>query len=107
MAIIEIPLPQVDGEGFTIAPTLSGVIYRISFGFIVRDGSWFMTLADAGGTPIAAGIRAIVNYSLFSRITDSRKPPGKLMLVDTGQKGLEPGPADLGQRVHLVYDDGL
>ncbi len=105
MTIYEIPLPKSDGTPFLIRPTLTGAEHVIEFIFNQRLGSWTLNFYDAGRSPYWLGVRGVADWSLLSRCSDPRKPPGRLYLVDTSNRGLDPGENDIGDRVRLVYDD--
>ena len=105
MSLFEIPLPQTDGQKFTFSASLSGVLYQFSFYFNERTQTWSFGIADSGGSDIALGLACRLNYDLLAFVSDSRTPPGLLMLTDTGGKFVPPGRNDLGARVKLIYDD--
>jgi hypothetical protein len=97
--------PTSNGDAIKFQTILSGVSYRFCFEYCLLDDSWFMRLEDAAGVPIIAGARCVVAYPLNVRVTDQRKPIGRLVLVDTSGKNLDPGRDDLFGRVKLCYDD--
>lgn len=109
MAIFEIPLPQTNGAEFSFNTELFGVSYGFRFFFNLRDQSWSIDMLAPDGSPIFQGQRAITGFDLLAIPTDSRKPPGYLLLIDTaaGGAGTEPGINDLGRRVQMVYNDLL
>lgn len=110
MSIFEITLPQTNGAEFTLSVSLFGVQYGMRFFFNIRDQSWALDFNAPDGSPIMQGMRCITGFDLLAVVTDSRKPPGYLMLIDTaiaGGVGNEPGLNDLGRRVKLVYNDLL
>jgi hypothetical protein len=109
MAIFEIPLPQTNGAEFSFNTVLFGVSYTFRFFFNIRDQSWSIDMLAPDGSPIMQGQRAITGYDLMAIVTDNRKPPGYLLLIDTatGGAGTEPGINDLGRRVQMVYNDLL
>lgn len=94
--------------------TLDGRNYLFSFAFNEREGTWFVSLADADGVPIVEGEKVIVQLPLFSLVTDPRRPPGVMMAIDTTAPetdysaevktlAQDPGLFELGTRVKLVY----
>jgi hypothetical protein len=100
-----IDLPVSTGYAFNFSTVLSGVLYKLSFKYNVRDEGWYFHIYDAGGVPLAMGQKACVNIPLLAQLTDSRMPEGYLLLLDTSGRNEEAGPLDIGGRVKLVYDD--
>jgi len=105
MSSFLIDLPQTTGRAFRFQAVLSGVLYKFAFEYDVRDSSWYFHVFDAAGAALAMGQRACVNIPLLAQLTDTRKPAGWLMLIDTSNQYQDPGRDDLGSRVKLVYDD--
>lgn len=105
MTVFEIPIPQSDGTPFQFSTVLDGVTYRFKFKFSWREQRWYFSFYDADRSPIFQELPCVVQYSLLSRVTDSRKPAGKLYLIDSSGAGSEPGQRELGERVKLYYDD--
>lgn len=83
--------------------TLDGTDYVLTFALNLRDGYWYLDVADQDGVPLASGIKVVVNWDLLRRCIDPRKPPGLLMAFDTTGQGLDPGSKDFGTRVQLLY----
>ena len=105
MAQYILPLPQTDGQSFSIRFELSGVEYRFDFDFNIRTDTWTWGLYDAGGSPISLGLSCELDYDPLAFVSDFRLPPG-LLLFTTGTTDAAPaGRNDLGLRVLFVYDD--
>lgn len=82
---------------------IEGTTYTLTFRWNERAASWFFTLADADGDPIFEGVRVCVDFPLGFRCKDARMPLGGFVAVDTSGKSLDPGLADLGDRVQILY----
>lgn len=100
--MIDLPIVQT-GPHFQFSTELEGVAFTFEFRWNDREEAWFLTLGDGEGNPIAAGVRVVVNYPLFSRFRDPRLPTGFLIAVDTEATERDPGFEDLGRRVVLTY----
>ncbi len=93
--------------------TLSGVSFRLVFYWNNRDGSnnpaggaWILSLNDSLDNPIVSGIKMVLGLNLLSPFA-LNAPEGSLFLVDLSGHDIDPGFNDLGNRVILIYDDGL
>lgn len=93
------------GRGAWVQQTaLDGAVYQFTFDWNGRLGRWMLHLADANGVAIRTGMILTVGTSLLWRITDPRRPPGALVVVDlTGANDADPGFDDLGSRFALAY----
>jgi hypothetical protein len=98
---LSIPL-RSDLPSFRFQVELDGASYSFDFAWNWRDEGWYFTLADANGDAIASGSRLVVNSPL-ARTSDTRRPPGVLLAVDTTGQHADPGYADLGKRCLLLY----
>lgn len=113
-------MPQViptstELSDYTQVTTLDGRSYILRFLFNQREDRWYLNLSDADGVSIVDGIKIVVGFFLLRRVTDARRPPGRLIAKDltardaddiaAGDKILEldPGLTDLGARVKLLY----
>lgn len=103
MSVFEISIPPSDGVSFTFTTNLDGSVFGFEFKFNARLSYWTINLYDSANEPIYMGMRAVVDYDLLKHCFDSRRPDGKLFLIDTSGQGSEPGAFDLGTRVRLVY----
>jgi hypothetical protein len=83
---------------------LDGVQYLFNFWWSDREAAWYLGLYDQNENGLAVGLRLNVTWNLLRRFRDPRLPPGVLMCVDmTGTNTDMSAPAELGQRVQLVY----
>lgn len=100
--ILEIPT-STDAARYDLEVELDGREFRLLFDWNERDQAWQLSLFNAAGVELLSGIRVVVNYPLIGRFRDPDLPPGDLSAVDTGTTGADPGFADLGDRVRLIY----
>jgi hypothetical protein len=91
---------------------LDGRDYALRFVYNTREDRWYLQIADQDNDPIVGAIKVVVEIDLLGRVTDSRRPPGMLIARDYSapddQPKLlneDPGYADLGARVSLLYFD--
>ncbi len=73
--------------------TLDGRDYVMTFSLNLRDGRWYLDLADQDAVMIAPNIPLVINWDLLRRVLDPRRPPGKLVCVDPTGKDQDPGPS--------------
>jgi len=71
---------------------LDGQDYVFTFALNLRDGRWYVDLADADAVVIAPNIPLVVNWDLLRRVLDPRRPPGKLVCIDPTGADQDPGP---------------
>jgi hypothetical protein len=117
MAILEIPTRSgAENAVYTQRSDLDGRAYVLRFVYNQRETKWYVDLSDQDGVSIYAGIKLVSNFPLIRRVTDARRPPGELYVIDnfgqpdpdTGQPAAQvtdPGLDDLGVRHRLVYLD--
>ncbi len=92
---------------------LEGRDYVLAFVHNTREDRWYMNLADQDESPIVDGIKVVAEIDLLQRVTDPRRPPGKIVArdltapdpTDDQPKILseDPGLRDLGGRITLLY----
>lgn len=61
---------------------LDGSDFILTFALNLRDGRWYLDLADQDASPIALNIPLVLNWDLLRRVIDPRRPPGKLVCVE-------------------------
>jgi hypothetical protein len=88
---------------YTFDVALDDVTFRFSFEWNDRDEGWYMSIADTNGVPLLSGRRIVLGYPLISIYRNPALPAGALVAIDTSSKDEEPGFADLGRRVKLLY----
>lgn len=74
---------------------LGGRVYRLRFHYNGRDTAWYMTVADADGTEIVAGIKLIIETSLVGQYPSEDLPTGLLMVIDPEDTNEDPGRLEL------------
>lgn len=92
--------------------SLDGRDYVLRFIHNAREDRWYVQISDQDGDPIVS-TKVVAEIDLLQRVTDPRRPPGKLVArdlsatdpSDTQPKILseDPGLRDLGGRVTLLY----
>lgn len=89
-----IQVPTSTDVLYSQVTTLDGTDYVLTFALNLRDGRWYLDLADQDGSPIAVGIPLVVNWDLLRRVRDARRPPGRLVCQDPSGGSADPGPDD-------------
>lgn len=84
---------------------LDGTLFRLRTRYNSRVDSWFASLYDASGQPIALGRRITVGNMLFPWLVELNSPAGQLIAVDSEDEDVDPGEKDLGTRVSIYYVD--
>ncbi len=92
--MIYLPIQTIPDQTVTYGP-LDGASYVFRFRWNMRGG-WTFSMADESEQPIF-GLRGLVLGTDFLDLvrSDPRVPPGKLLLVDLTDSGVEPGYTDL------------
>jgi hypothetical protein len=106
--IYTIPLPQPPIYDLTFQVELDQVTYTLTFQWNVRDGGWYLTIADAVGNPILGSQRVVVDFPIgLNQSYNPSMPPGSIQFIDTSGQGLDPAldGSDLGGRVQMLYFD--
>lgn len=99
-----VPCTPGGASSWSQRTALDGVDFTLTFRWSQRDGHWLMDIADAERSPIRSGMLLAPNVDLLAGVIDSRRPAGKLAVLDaTGALDVDPGFADLGERFVLVY----
>lgn len=100
--MIGITLPDLSAN-WTQRVDLDGTGYLLEFVWNQREGRWYFRIATEQNVTIQGTRKLVVDYDLLSTCVDSRRPPGKLVALDTSKQGLAAAYDDLGARVKLVY----
>jgi hypothetical protein len=101
MALV-IPLPT-GVPNFELTVLLDGVSYTLGFRWNARAQAWFTSLSTAEGELLLGSRRLVVDWFIWARLRDARRPRGVLCAVDTSGNQVDPGLADLGARVQVLY----
>lgn len=96
-------LERAVGPAYRFRSRLEGVNYRIRLAYNTRGDFWTLAIASASGVRLVDGYALRVGEDVLTRLVDERLPPGTLTVVDTSGADVDPGRADLGARVRLVY----
>lgn len=84
--------------------TLDNVSYILDFIWNERTEQWALNLLQSDETPIAEGIKLVLEYELFDVFkTLPNMPPGELFCVDNTGEETKITRNNLGDTVELVY----
>jgi hypothetical protein len=100
--MLKIPL-RPDLTHYDQKIVLDGIECTLEFRWNTRESAWYMHIKTAVGDDIIDSIKVVVSWPLGARSTDTRRPPGFFIATDTSGAQLDPGIADLGDRVSLYY----
>ena len=104
MATFIIPT-RTDITDYDMVVGLDGVSFILGFIWNYREEAWFMSVLAADETPIASGVRIVVDELLLEQVRGTLKPAGDLIAVDTTGAQVDPGIDDLGANVLLFYSE--
>lgn len=102
---MSVQIPTGDGTNpfFSLQAVLDDVTYTLEFRWNERLVAWFMSVFDAEGTTqLMMGVRVVADWTLGAYFTGAPFT-GLIIASDTSGQGLDPGFADLGDRVKLFY----
>lgn len=99
---VTIPL-RSDLTDYEFGITLDRINYVLRFVWNTRERAWYFDISTEDAEPIVMGSKLVVDAALARRSQDPRRPPGYLIAVDTSGRHADPGIADLGARVQLLY----
>lgn len=102
MATVQLPL-EPSLPNYRVATVLSGTPYLLDVRWNGRAAAWFLSVLDARGAMIRAGIKIVLGVPLGWRTTDTRWPPGLIEAIDLSNRGIDAMLADLGDRVVVWY----
>lgn len=88
---------------YRMTVTLDGSDYVLDFEWSQREACWYISVLDQNETPIATGIKIVVEWDLLRLCVHDARPPGKLVAHDTSGQGIDAGFDELGTRVELLY----
>jgi hypothetical protein len=97
-----LPTPN-DGYPHQTAQVQLGDTFVVTWRWNARDGVWYFGLTDVDSVPIVSGVRVVLNVDLLGGVSDSRRPDGPVVVVDSAGRADEPGLLDLGKRVKVVF----
>lgn len=102
MATLQIPT-RTDLAIYSISVDLEGETFKLDFQFNEREGFWYFDLMDVDEVLIRAGVKVVTGWSLTRLISDARRPPGEITIIDTADLDREAGIEDLGTEVLMLY----
>lgn len=97
-----IPL-RTDSPRYSIRTELDGARYVIDLEWNDRAEAWFLAVADGEGVRLVESVRVVIDFPLLDAYSNAALPPGVLFAVDSTNADLDPGRADLGDRVQIIY----
>jgi hypothetical protein len=100
--MVVVPTATNGQSHWTQRTALGGRDYTLTFDWRQRSGTWCLSLGDANGNLFFIGT-LVVNWRLLQLVTDARRPPGELLLLDTTGAGQDPDFSGLGTRWQLTY----
>jgi hypothetical protein len=104
---LEIPLYSDTLSRWEVKVDLSGKRYSFYVSYNSRMEAWFMSVSDANGKPLLAGIRLVPGVYFLDKYRASvpELPPGELWLMDTEgkQETAEVTRENLNIRFALTY----
>jgi hypothetical protein len=96
-----IPLP-IDTPRASFRVTLEGADFTVRLDYHDRQDRYFLSLADADGTIIVAGVKLVANWSVLRGVVNASRPPGMLVILpSTTDEG--PTFTGLGRGFSLLY----
>lgn len=101
MAVI-IPC-RPDLTWYDMQVVLEDVTFTLEFRWNAVEECWYMDLKAEDDDPIVTSVKVVVDFPLCNRVNDPRRPSGYFMANDTANLGEDPGIADLGDRVRLLF----
>ena len=100
---VYLPL-RADGTPFySFEVPLDGVRFGLVFRWNARFEYWTFDIKDASGNVLLAGRKVVVDVPLLGRFKNEGLPAGDLLAVDTTGERQDPGLADFGTRVRMIY----
>lgn len=108
MSIATVPCAPGGLARWTQITDLGGRDYLLTFRWNVRTGRWALDLATEGGDILVAGVVLASGFDVLRGVHDTRRPPGRLVLVDLQRASgvVDPTFSSLGTRHVLAYVDG-
>ena len=100
-----IPVPDLPRSVFQVR--MDGETYSLRVAWNDRLSSWQMDLLDDDGDAILIGRRMVLGFPLLDGVTDPRRPPGALFVIDpAGRQRTDPGRTawqEDGENLRLIY----
>lgn len=74
---------------------LGGIVFRLRIHYNGRDDSWYVTISDVDDNEIVAGVRLVLDVSLFGQYVSDDLPTGVLLMIDPEETRTDPTRLDL------------
>lgn len=105
MATIEIPIPAIAREtgSARMRVSLEGVEYVFRLQWNPREFRWTLDLYDLNDIAIVTGVALVPALDLIELVTDTRRPPGSLMVWQPAGYASDPTLDNLGIDALLLY----
>jgi hypothetical protein len=103
---IEIPLLSEKAARWEMKVDLSGKRYGLYVSYNTRQDAWFMSILDANGELLLAGIRLVCGVSFLEKYRASvpELPPGEMYLMHkSGKTNIEVTGDNLHTHFSLLY----
>lgn len=101
---VEIPGPPEGEVDFEVRVPLDGTFFTFRQRYNERVGSWVLDILTGDGDVLAQGLTMRADTAVNAHLrTRPGMPTGVLLPLDTTNAGTDPGLAEMGQRVRLVY----
>ena len=89
MAILTMPLTE-DYPWYSFPCTLEGATYMFEMAFNTRANRWYMTLGDAIGSTLVAGVPILIERDILASYRHLAIPPGNFVALDNSGQNQEP-----------------
>lgn len=94
---------QPGNPSYRFGTSLSGTQYLFDVRWNARDEAWYFDILAEDETVVRQGIKITLGALLGGREVSADFPPGIFQAHDQTGEGVEPGLADLGERVVVAY----
>jgi hypothetical protein len=102
---VQIIPTSTEESNYTQITAMDGRDYELEIRWNQREARWYLAIRTATDGLIQGPTKIVADWPLVYPGKDLPLPPGCLMAVDTTGEGRDPGLAELGERVVLVYLD--
>jgi hypothetical protein len=104
MAFIELPIiADTPDQSFSVI--LDGSLYQVRLRYNGRAGCWALSLFNAAGAPLIAGMAVRLGVDLLAQFSDNAFPPGRLFIINWADEYAKPGRKNFGSDVSLIYEE--
>ena len=101
---LRMPIVARAGEpGITFTIELVGDVFGVALRYNDRDDRFYMIVFDEDDSPIAVGLKVVLDTPIMQHVVDARRPKGEFVAVDVAGSTSEPNLTTLGARVDLLF----